>query len=185
MTPGSLFNVILKIFGLFFLREIINTIPQWIPSLLFIAENVGIGKGIWYFIITFVILAFYTFLVIILLFKSNYIVEKLRLDRGFNQEEFSWKISMDQTLTIALIIIGGIILFAEVPVLCGRIFAYFMEKKVTVVGMLAKDYSPTVISIVKIIFALLIIGERKRIVDFIVKGQPEEITAGTIQGNKE
>lgn len=176
MTPKNLFNIILKIFGLFFLREIINMIPQLIsviPSFTkaddFGGEQFRRGE-ILPLIVTLIAIAFYVFLIYHLLFKTNKIIDKLKLDQGFNQQEFSFNISTSLILTISLIVIGGIILIDEIPNLCRNIFSYFQEKNF-MHGMTKPNYSYIVVSGVKIIIGLLIIGERKRIVEFVERRQ--------------
>jgi len=176
MTPGNLFNVILKIFGLFFLREIIYIIPQLISSIPFFAKADDFGGGqfssavILPFIVTLVAISLYVFIIYQLLFNTNKIIDKLKLDQGFNQQEFSFNISTSLILTISLIVIGGIILTNEIPNFCRNIFSYFQEKDLTR-GMTKPNYSYIVVSGVKIIIGLLIIGERKRIVEFVEKRQ--------------
>lgn len=176
MTPRNLFNVVLKIFGLFFLREIVFIIPQLISSISFLIQpdnfdnnqysNYGIGG----FIVVLLIIIFYCFIIYQLIFKTNNIVDKLKLNKGFNQEEFSFNISTSLVLTIALIVIGGVILTDEIPNLCRNIFSYFQEKSLTH-GITKPNYSYIIISAVKVIIGFLIIGERQRIVEFAEKRQ--------------
>ena len=176
MTPKSLFNIVLKIFGLFFLREIIFIIPQLISSIPFFTpqDNFGsqqFGSGdILPFILAIFAFLFYVFIIYQLLFNTNKIIDKLKLDKGFNQQEFSINISVSLTLTISLIVIGGVILINEIPNFFRYIFSYFQEKNLTR-GMTKPNISYLITSGVKIILGLLIFGERKRIVEFIVKRQ--------------
>lgn len=179
MTPKSLFNLILKIFGLFFLREIVLIIPQLISSISFFIQpdnfdnNQYSSYGITGFILILLIIAFYCLIIYQLLFKTNSILDKLKLDKGFNQEEFSFNLSNSLVLTIALIVIGGVILTEEIPNFCNNVFSYFQEKSLTH-GMTKPNYSYIIISAVKIILGLLIIGERKRIVEFVEKRQAKK-----------
>jgi NADH:ubiquinone oxidoreductase subunit 5 (subunit L)/multisubunit Na+/H+ antiporter MnhA subunit len=174
MTPKNLFNIILKILGLFFIREIVIIIPPLISSIPYFTNPDNFGGDqfrnveLFPFIFTLIALAFYVFIIYQLLFNTNKIIDKLKLDQGFNQQEFSFNISTSLVLTISLIVIGGIILTNEIPNFCGNIFSYFQEKKLTH-GMIKSNYTYLVISGVKIIIGLLIIGERKRIVDFFEK----------------
>lgn len=176
MTPRNLFNIILKIFGLFFLREIVFIIPQLVSSISYFTESDPLVKtqsnneGLLTLILTLVIIGFYGFIIYLLLFKTNNIVDKLKLDKGFDKEEFSFNLSRSLVLTIAVIVIGGVILTNEIPNLCRNIFAYFQEKSLTH-GMTKLNYSYIIISAVKIIIGFLIIGERKRIVEFAEKRQ--------------
>ncbi len=179
MTPRNLFNIILKIFGLFFLREIVLIIPQLISSISYFTKSDTYGNGqfssdgLSILILTLLSIAFYFFIIYQLIFNTNKIVDTLKLDQGFNQAEFSFNISMSFVLTIALIVIGGVILTNEIPNLCKSIFAYFQEKTLTH-GMTKPNYSYIIISTIKIIIGLLLLGERKRIVEFVESRQSKK-----------
>lgn len=79
---------------------------------------------------------------------------------------------------MAIIITGAFILTNEIPNFCRLLFSYFQEKDIAFVQA-RKDVSYAVFSGVKIIIALLFIGERKRIVDFIERQQAKKIKEET------
>jgi hypothetical protein len=174
MNPRQLFNVILKVFGLFFLREIINTIPEVVSSAFRYFGISDIGPIIATLVVSLIILAFYAFLVIQLLFKTNKVIDVLKLDQGFAEEELSsdqkdeFPIGLSSTtiLTIALIVTGGVILTDEIPDFCRHFYLYFKQSGIRY-NPVKPDASYMVFSAAKIIIGLLILGERKRIVDFI------------------
>ena len=176
MTPKSLFNIILKIFGLFFLKEMALIIPGFISLIEFYISTPNPGEwqsnsiGILPIIMTLITLAFYVFILYQVLFNSNKIIDILKLDKGFDQKEFSFNISSSLILTIVLIVIGGVILMNEVPNFFRNVFSYFQEKNLTR-GSAKPDFSYIIISGVKIIIGLLFIGERKRFVAFVEKRQ--------------
>lgn len=130
-------------------------------------------NGLLTFIFTAIVLAFYAFIIFQLLFRTNSVLDKLKLGQGFNQEEFSFHISTSLVLTIALIVTGGVILINEMPDLCRQLFTYFQEKRLTH-GMANPDFSYSVVAAVKILIGLLIIGERKRIVAFVESRQKKK-----------
>jgi hypothetical protein len=171
MTPKSFFNIVLKIFGLFFLHEIIKLITQLAFTITAFKKHSYIGSQVdsavytIIYITAFVIL-FYSFISFILIFKTNYIVDKLRLDSGFEQNEFLFNFSSSQVLTVSLIVIGGIILTEAIPAFCKNIFLFFQEKNLSHETM-KPDYTYIIIDAVKIITGLLLLGERKRIVAFV------------------
>ena len=174
MTPRSLFSIILKIFGLFFLKEIVLTAPQLVlllPS--FFKPNSNV-ESLYILIEYLVIICVCTFFVILLIFKANVVIDKLKLDKGFNEEIFSFNTSHVQVLTIALIVVSGIILFTEIPFFCKQIFLYFQEKRLTH-GMTSPQISYSIVSGIKIVLGFLLIGERKRIVAFMA---PRHDTSG-------
>ena len=162
MSPRSFFNIVLKIFGLFFLRELINSIPQMI-SIFTLLHKGEMAEGILYLIVFILVVGFYFFIISQLFFKTNRIIDKLKLDQGFSEEIFHLKFDKTQLFTVSLIIIGGIMLISEIPNLVRQI--------ITIIQMLKlqpylehTDYSYIIVSCAKIIIALLLIGERKRIV---------------------
>ncbi|MBP6455682.1 MAG: hypothetical protein KA275_03030 [Chitinophagaceae bacterium] len=163
-----MFKIIIKIFGLFYIQEIINFIPQLISTLLYYSKTESKEEGIWSIIFTFVVLAFYILISFILLFKTNFILDILKLDQEFNQEEFSFNISISKALIIAIFIIAGLILINEIPNLFKQLFLYYQKKQMTH-ATTKGDFSYIILSAVKVIIALLLIGERKKIVDFIDK----------------
>lgn len=166
MTARSLFNIILKIFGLFFLKEILLAIPQLIYLLLSFTGTDSRLEGEYLIIEYLAITIICTFFVILLIFRSNFVIDKLKLDKGFNEEVFSFNFSAAAIITIALIIISGLILINEVPNFCKQLYSYFQEKRLTH-GMTHPQISYSIISGVKIVLAFLLIGERRRIIAFI------------------
>lgn len=167
MTPRNLFNIILKVFGLFFLREMVITLPQLATHLLLLPDYVS-GQGILTLTLTFIILAYYAMLVYFLVFRTDYVLDKLKLDQGFSQEEFAFNFSTNKVLTIALLVIAGIILLYEVPNLCRELTIYFQDRGILDVYN-EPDFSYMIVSGVKIVIALLLIGERNRIIALIEK----------------
>lgn len=174
LTPRSLFNIVLKIFGLFFLREIINEIPATFTLFVRYFSVSDLQTSIGMLIMSLLILSFYTALVLLLLFKSNSLIDWLKLDKGFFEDEFSFeqpqenKISLttSEILTIALIITGGYILVDKIPDFCKQAYLFIDERK-SFYGTTPPSIANIMATGAKILLALLILGERKRIVQFI------------------
>ena len=94
-----------------------------------------------------------------LIFKTQAIIRILKLDKGFDQENFQLKVHRSTILSIATVVIGGVLLAEEIPNFCHQLYAYFVEKKVPI--------SYTVLSASKIIIGLLLIWNRREIVNFV------------------
>jgi hypothetical protein len=175
MTPRSLFKIILKIFGLFFVKEIIIIVPQVISSIVLHFANSGtLAEGVFRFAINIIVLLVYGFVSAQLLFNTTAILDKFKLDQGFDEEEFSFEneskkgkfsigISASMVLMIALLVLAGVILVNEIPYLFRELFLYVLESR----SVSTHDVSYIIIAIVKILIALLLIGERRRIVEFV------------------
>ncbi|MBS1745098.1 MAG: hypothetical protein JST21_02890 [Bacteroidetes bacterium] len=149
-------------------------IPRLISAVWILSGQGDTGNNQFYsndifdFILFFTILIIYCFLVYQLLFNTNYIISKLKLDKGFEQENFSFNISSNSILNIALIVTACVILFEEIPSFCQGIINIILVKKITP-NIQNPGFSNLVFSAVKIILALLLTGERKRIINWIEK----------------
>jgi NADH:ubiquinone oxidoreductase subunit 5 (subunit L)/multisubunit Na+/H+ antiporter MnhA subunit len=172
MTPRSLFVIILKIFGLYFVKEIVVSIPQVTPVLLLLTRgNESAGDGILFLFFTLIVLLFYSLVAYHLLFKPNYWVDRFKLDKGFEQTEFTLNMPISSVLTIALFVISGVILVNEIPFFCKQVYDFVQTGEERRIGIVKINFSHIIISIVKMIIALLLIGERKRIIAFIEERQ--------------
>jgi len=171
MTPRSLFNIILKIFGLFFLKNIIEVVSELISTMLYMFKPTSFdhNEEILIFLAMVLVLVFYIFITYQFLFKTNNILEKLKLDRGFAQEEFSFNISQSTIFTIALIVIGGLILANEIPNLVSALYQYIQQQSAQRYTGNKPNLSYAILTGAKIIVGLLILGERKRIAEFVAR----------------
>jgi hypothetical protein len=105
--------------------------------------------------------------------RTNKIIDILKLDQGFFEDEFSFEerqqnkitLTKEEVLKIALIILGGVILVDEIPDFCKMFYLYIDEKK-SFYGATAPSISNMVASFAKVLLGLLILGERKRILTF-------------------
>jgi Na+(H+)/acetate symporter ActP len=165
MTTRSLFNIILKILGIFFIKDILATIPQLLSITLYFKEP-DVSGAVWTLITTMLVLLVYGLVSYFLIFKSELIIDKLKLDKGFDQETIPLNIHRSTILSISIIVIGGLIVADEIPNLCRQLFAYFQEKRMTY-GQTNPSISYSVLAAAKIVIGLLLIGNQRQIVNFI------------------
>jgi hypothetical protein len=125
-----------------------------------------IGEAIWTLVMTVLILLIYGIVSYYLVFRTNLIIDKLKLDSGFDQETIPMNIHRSTVLSISIIVVGGLIIADEIPNLCRQLFAYFQEKRMTY-GQTDPSISYSVMAAVKIIIGFLLIGNQRQIVNFI------------------
>lgn len=166
MTVRNVFNIILKILGIFFIKDILATLPQLLSIILYLTKSDTVGEAIWTLATTVLILLVYGLVSYYLIFKSDLIIQKLKLDKGFNPETIPLNMHRSTILSISVIVIGGLIIAEEIPNLCQQLFAYFQEKRMTY-GQTNPSISYSVLAGTKIIIGLLLIGNQRRIVNFI------------------
>jgi hypothetical protein len=107
-------------------------------------------------------------------FRTGYIVDKLRLGSGFDEEVFSFKWSPTHVLRSAILVTAGIIIFKEVPDFCSHLATYFQVKEV---GLLQKrpDLTFAVRSGVRLLMASVLIGEREGVVKLLLRNKCDEV----------
>jgi hypothetical protein len=166
MTYNNLFNIVLKIIGLFFLKHTIELVPDFFQIVPYFssAESLSIAiYGTVSLILLFAINYFFTYLFI---FKSDWIIIKLRLTSGFDQEIIPLNIDTEIVLRISIIILGGLILADSIPAILRLIYEYYLSVKISA-GMAKFDTTYFVFHGAKILIGLLLMGEQKRIVNYI------------------
>ena len=131
MTPKSFFTIVIKLIGIFFItKAIISTsyvlnVALQIMSMSSTGGSVGLITGWGSFLI---LVVSSTFLVIWLcIFRTEWIIDQLKLDRGFAEEKFELTIHRSVILRIAIIIMGGLIVVESLPALCQEVLFYFQS----------------------------------------------------------
>ena len=164
MTPRSLFNIILKVIGIFFIRNILITTSNIIPAVVEVNKEEFRDFGILNLVILLLEFSVYLLLTYILLFKTNRVIDKLKLDQGFQQETFNLAIDRSTILRITIIVLGGLIIVESIPALIQEII-YFIEMKKSEVPN-AKNYA-VILQAVKLIIGIFLIAYQRFIVNVI------------------
>lgn len=166
MTIHSLFNIILKILGILVIKDILTITPQLLTVYVYITKSDNIGEAIWTILSTLLLFSIYVVTSYLLIFRTNFLIQKLRLDKEFEQTDLQLNIHRSTILSISVIIIGGLILAQEIPNFCKLLFSYFQEKRMTN-GMTQPNISYSVLAGAKILVGLLLVGNQRQIVNFI------------------
>ena len=169
MTIRTLFTVILKVLGIFFIKNFLETIPQLLSLLNFLNDFGGEQKlliGLSEISLMLLILGLVSYF---LIFKTDLIIDKLQLDKGFGEEFIQLNIHRTTILSIAIIIMGGLLIINELGNFCRQLFLYYQEVKLVKQNYLSKNpnISYSIISFIKIILGILLIIYQKQIVHFI------------------
>jgi len=163
MTPRSLFIIILKVIGIALIRNILMTVADIIPAVTDINKEEFEEFGILNLVILLLEFAVNLLLTYILLFKTNWVVNKLKLDQNFQQETFNLNFKSSTILRIAVIVLGGLMIVESIPALTQEII-YFIEMKKSGVPN-AKDYN-VILQAVKLFIGIILLVCQKSIVNF-------------------
>jgi hypothetical protein len=166
MTSRSLFNIILKILGIFIIKDLLEAIAQiFVVFSLFDKPN-AMPEEFWTLLATIAVFLVEVFICYILIFKTEWVIRVLKLERGFDQEIVPLNMHRSTILSISIIVIGGWLLANEIPNFCRQLFVYFQEKRMDNARP-HPSIQYIVVSGVKIVIGILLIAEQRLFVNLI------------------
>jgi hypothetical protein len=181
MTPRSLFNIVLKIIGILFIRNILDTIPQFILNIVGLMQFDSSGQGIWMPIFTILSCAVYVCAAYYFIFRTNYVIDKLKLDKNFSEENFPLNIHRSTVLSIAIIIIGGLLIADSIPLLCRYVYVYFQIRSTGGVFSKTPDFTFAIVYTTKLLIGLIIMGNHQLIVNYIERKRKQVVISDTTE----
>jgi hypothetical protein len=172
MTPKTLFTIILKIIGLYFIRNLLLTIPQLLSVILYL-KNGQTLEAVWNLIANGIIVLLELLICNYLIFKTDWIIQKLKLTEGFDQEIIPFNMHRSTILSITIMVIGGLILVDEIPNLCRQVYVYIEERRMNYSGV-HKEVPYIILSVIKIVIGSLMLAENRRIVSLIDRSKVKQ-----------
>ncbi|MCY1240195.1 hypothetical protein D3C87_673550 [compost metagenome] len=170
MLIDTFWKLLLKIIGLWLLFSCISVIPQFLSTISFVKGSIDFQSLLLVWLMLFVTIVIYIMILWIFLFKTAWIVEKLKLKNNFNEERIDLNIKSTTVLTIAIIVIGGLVLAESLPSFCSQLINFFQQKE------LLKDYPETswiIYYFIKIIIGYLLVTNAKSFTKYIEKENHE------------
>lgn len=171
MLIKTFWKILIKIIGLWILFGCISVVPQFFSTLSFTNGNLNIQSLLLIWLMLFASIIVYILVIRLFLFKTDWIIEKLKLDKNFTEERIDLNIQSSTVLTIAIIIIGGLILIECLPSFCSRLFDFFQQKS------LLKEYHDTswlIYYFLKIIIGYLLLTNGKNLTKYIERNSSEK-----------
>lgn len=163
MTPRTLFSIILKILGILFVKDVLLAIPELVVTLRYFIrfDDGGSFGSLALFILS---VGFYVWVAYCLLFRTDWIIDKLSLDAGFEVDAIRINMHRSTVLSICIIIIGALIITNAIPLFVRHIFLLIQQIKLQAPST---DKSYLILYGVQIIIGLLVLGNQRHIVNFI------------------
>ena len=166
MTIRTFWTIFIKILGIWLVLDCVTVIPQFI-STLFNTDSNDTGQD---FALSIVLLLLtigsYLFILRLFVFKTAWLIDKLHLNKGFDEEKIDLNIQLSSILTVTTIVIGGLMFVDSLPQLCKQTFVFFQQKN-------RFSESPTsgwiIFHLAKTILGYLLMTNSKQVVSFIDK----------------
>src|SRR5215207_7076720 len=174
MRPVILFSIILKVLGLFVLKDLLVALPGLLTGLSFIMENdFNLSTS---FVIAQVLTFFIYFgLIYVLLFRTRWVTEQLKLTKEFGDEPLNFPINPATVLTIAVMIIGGLIVIDIIPIVVNQ-FLQYLHRRQAPMGIQNNGLQDVFIALLKLIIGLLLLTNTRQVVQFIERRRKKRKT---------
>jgi len=166
MTPRSLFNIVLKVLGIYFIKDVLLALSQTVSIIAYFPQYDSPREGIYSLAMAAGPLLVYTLFSWLLVFQTNRITHFLRLDREESDVMLPVRIHRSIILSLAVIVTGGITLVNELPELVRHGVYYIQERKIYA-RMAHPDVSYFLMATFKVGIGLLLIIFNRIIVNFI------------------
>lgn len=166
MEIKTFWRIVIKGIGLWLLINSVYVIPQFASTFSFFQDQLDWGKLITVWLITFGTLILYLLAVGIFLFKTEWIVNVLKLDENFTESRIDINLPYNNVLSIVVIVIGALVFVEAIPKLCSTVYEFLKQRE------LFKDYlgaSWLMFYFLKAIAGYLMMTNSKAIVKFIDK----------------
>lgn len=166
MEIRTFWRIVIKGIGLWFLVNTLYIIPQLTATFSVIDHEIGWNNLLIVWLINIVVFFIYLLIVRVFLFKSEWLIDKLKLDNHFTQNKIDINMSSQTVLRIVVIITGALIFVEGLPNLIQEIYQFIQQKE------LLKNYPETswlLFHFFKVLFGYLIMTNSKSIEKYINK----------------
>lgn len=168
MTARTLFSIILKIIGILFVKDLLLAVPQLLG---FFAYTFSLRDDFPFGAIAMFILSIgiYFLAAYWLVFRSDWIIDKLRLAEGFDVDPIRPNIHRSTVLSICVILIGALMIIHALPLLVKEGMSYYQHARANRLLFTDSeaDKSLLVTYAIQLIIGLLLMGNQRQIVSFI------------------
>jgi len=166
MTIRTFWTIFIKILGVWLVLDSVTVIPQFISTLFYTDPNDTGQVFALSIALLLLTIGVYLFILRLFVFKTAWLIDKLHLDKGFDEEKIDLNVQLSTVLTVTTIVIGGLMFVDSLPQFCKQTFVFFQQKNMF-------RESPTsgwiIFHLVKTILGYLLMTNSKQVVAFIDK----------------
>jgi uncharacterized membrane protein len=169
MAARSLFHIVIKILGLLFIKDIVMTIPSFMP----VIYGFGYGNMPGAFsmlLITALTLLIYLVIAFYFIFNTDWVISKLRLIENFPEDPIPLNIHRSTVVSIALLLLALFLIVQAIPLLVSELTKWYRYNDMLkgIPGQMdAFDYSMILVYLAQIVIGLLLIGYHRPLVGYI------------------
>jgi len=166
MKPRTLWTITLKIFGLYIFLQVLYALPLIFQAIAFFdGNNAPVSMGM--IAQALFLISIYLFLIIAFIFRTDWLINALRLNKGITEEKLELNMHRSTVLKIAIIISGLLLFIESVPLLLRGLFEYYQEMNVFSGFKHYPKGGFVIFQLVKVLISFFMITSSRLIVNFI------------------
>lgn len=168
MTAHQIFNLALKILGIYLLKDVLIAVAPFLQSIYSLGSN--FSDSLMIAIFSSFSLLMYLAISSLLIFKTDWIISMLRLKDNFPQEPMVLHIDRHAGITFAVVFTGILIIAQSIPYILKNLaewINYRTEMKGMFGGMQPFNYTWLIANIANIVVGILLISNAVEITRFI------------------
>lgn len=166
MTIRTFWTIFIKILGIWLVLNSVTVIPQFLSTLYFVDPNDDSQSFVLTAVLLLLVIGIYIFILRLFVFKTAWLIDRLHLDKGFDEEKIDLNVQLSTVLTVATIVIGGLMFVDSLPQLCKQIFVFFQQKSMFRESPIS---GWIIFHLIKTILGYLLMTNSKQVVAFIGK----------------
>jgi len=169
MAARSLFHIVIKIVGILFIKDIVMTIPTFMPVIY--GFSYGDMPGAFsMLLITALTLLVYLVIAFYFIFNTDWVINKLRLLESFPEDPIPMNIHRSTVVSIAVLLLALFFIIQSIPLLVNELTKWYryndMSKGIPS-QMDIFDYRMILVYLAQLIIGLLLIGYHRPLVGYI------------------
>lgn len=173
MAPRTFFKICIKLLGIYMVLASVTVVLPQMVTVIFTFGDLNSPNDTKSLLLPIVVIIFTIGLLYLMLhlclLKTDWVVNKLALDKNFPEENFAINMHRSTILKISIIVIGGFVIIDGLPGLCQNIYRFVCIKGGLGInqpmGILFEGW--IVLYCVKIIIGFLLIRYNRQLVNFI------------------
>jgi hypothetical protein len=166
MTPRTLWTILLKTAGLYIFLQVLYTIPRLFEAIAFY-ERSDISMAMGIIAEVLFLISVYLFLIIAFIFRTDWLINVLRLNKGIAEEKLELNMHRSTVLKIAVIVTGGLVLIDSLPLLLRDLFDYYQQMNVFSGFKTYPLGGLIIINLIKVLISFFMVTSSRLIVNFI------------------
>lgn len=168
MKAKDLFTIILKVFGIYLIKDVFISIPPVLDTFYKLFQ-VSADVGIFSLFVSLLVFALYLGIVYVLIFKTDWLIAKLQLTLNLSDEPLEINLHRSSVYTIAIIVSGLVILAFAIPQLVRDFYEWYqyIDSRKRVFGPEYFDYGRLFKTSAEVLIGFLFLGNQRTLVNFI------------------